>query len=110
MLVEGWGGHSPRLIPEARMKEYQRPAKTLARSVGHHREWVEACKAGFGGAVTPRSNFDFAGPLTEAVLLGTISTRLGGRKLAWDGANLKVTNVPEANQLLHYEYRKGWAL
>jgi len=106
MLVEGWGGHSPRLIPEKRMKEYKRPPKTLPRSIGHHKEWLEACKHG-----TPtQSSFAFAGPLTEAVLLGTVCVRVGGRKLLWDSENFKVTNVPEANQLLHYEYRKGWTL
>ncbi|MCY2951030.1 MAG: Gfo/Idh/MocA family oxidoreductase [Planctomycetota bacterium] len=108
MLVEGWGGHSPRLIPENRMTEYKRPAKTMARSIGHYEEWIEACK---GGKTRPRSNFvDFAGPLTEAVLLGTVSVRLGGVKLNWDSQNLKVTNVAEANRYLHYEYRKGWEL
>ncbi|MGO8751219.1 MAG: Gfo/Idh/MocA family oxidoreductase [Thermoguttaceae bacterium] len=106
MLVEGWGGASPRLIPEKRMQEYGRPAKTLPRSIGHHREWIEACKT---GAAT-RSTFDFAGPLTEAVLLGTVCVRLGGRKLIWDSVNLQVRNVPEANNLLHYDYRKGWTL
>jgi predicted dehydrogenase len=106
MLVEGWGGHSPRLIPESRMLEYQRPPKTLPRSIGHHQEWLEACKRG-----TPtRSSFDFAGPLTEAVLLGTVCVRLGGQKLIWDSDKLKVTNVPEADKFLHYEYRKGWSL
>ena len=106
MLVEGWGGNSPRLIPEQRMREYRRPPKTLPRSIGHHQEWLEACKHG-----TPtRSNFTFAGPLTEALLLGTVCVRLGGRQLLWDSEKLQVTNVPEANQYLHYEYRPGWTL
>ena len=106
MLVEGWGGNSPRLIPENRMREYQRPPKTLPRSSGHHAEWVAACKHG----TSTRSSFDFAGPLTEAVLLGTVCVRVGGRQLAWDAERLQVTNLPEANQYLHYEYRKGWQL
>jgi len=107
MYVEGWGGHSPRLIPEAKMKAYQRPAKTLPRSIGHHNEWLKACKEG-----TPtRSAFDtFAGPLTEAVLLGTVCVRAGGERLLWDSANLKVTSSEKANEYLHYEYRKGWTL
>jgi predicted dehydrogenase len=106
MLVEGWGGHSPRLIPEIRMRRYRPPPKSLPRSVGHHQEWLDACKHG-----TPtRSNFDFAGRLTEAVLLGTVCVRLGGAKLVWDSAALRVTNLPEANRLLHYEYRPGWTL
>ncbi|MHB1033762.1 MAG: Gfo/Idh/MocA family protein [Pirellulales bacterium] len=106
MLVGGWGGESPRLIPEKRMQEYKRPPKTLPRSIGHHQEWLQACKHG-----TPtRSNFDFAGPLTEAVLLGTVSVRMEGKKLVWDSENLKVTNLPDANKYLHYEYRPGWTL
>ncbi len=106
MLVEGWGGHSPRLIPEQRMRDYARPPKTLPRSIGHHQEWLRACKEG-----TPtESSFAFAGPLTEAVLLGTVCVRRGGGQLLWDAANLKITNAPEANELLHYEYRQGWTL
>jgi predicted dehydrogenase len=106
MYVEGWGGNSPRLIPESKMKAYKRPLETLLRSIGHHKEWIQACKTGS----STRSNFDFAGPLTEAVLLGTVSVRMGGRKLIWDSENLKVTNVPEANQYLHYRYREEWKL
>jgi predicted dehydrogenase len=106
MLVTGWGGERPRLIPERRNQEYKRPPKTLPRSIGHHKEWIAACK---GGPAT-RSNFDFAGPLTEAVLLGALCIRRGGEKLNWDSSNLKITNSAEANSLLHYEYRKGWSL
>ena len=106
ILVHGWGGESPRLIPETRMEEYKRPPKTLPRSIGHYEEWIKACKEG-----TPtESNFDFAGPLTEALLLGTISVRLGGERLEWDSANMRVKNSAKANDLLHYEYRKGWSL
>jgi predicted dehydrogenase len=106
MLVTGWGGEHPRLIPERRNQEYKRPAPTLPRSIGHHKEWLEACKKG-----TPtRSNFDFAGPLTEAVLLGALCVRNGGEKLHWDSEKFKITNVSKANDLLHYEYRKGWKL
>ena len=107
ILVEGWGGESPRLIPESKMLAYQRPPKTLPRSIGHHKEWIEACK----GNGAPRSNFpDFAGPLTEAVLLGTISVRLMGKKLIWDAENFRVTNSDEATQMLRYQYRQGWTL
>jgi len=105
MLVTGWGGESPRLIPESKMRQYKRPPKTLPRSIGHHKEWVEACK----GNGSTRSNFDFAGPLTEAVLLGTVAVRTG-KKLNWDSQNLKITNVPDANKYLHRQYRPGWTL
>lgn len=106
MLVEGWGGRTPMLIPETKMQEYRKPPKTLPRSVGHYEEWIQACKEG-----TPtESDFAFGGPLTEALLLGTISVRLGGRKLFWDSQQMAVTNVPEANDYLKYEYREGWEL
>ncbi len=105
ILVSGWGGESPRLIPESKMEAYKRPPKTLPRSIGHHKEWIEACK----GRGTTRSNFDFAGPLTEALLLGTISVRTG-KRLHWDSENMKITNEPKANELLHYAYRDGWTL
>jgi hypothetical protein len=106
LYVEGWGGRRPRLIPQKRHDEYQRPPKTLPRSVGHYKEWIAACK----GGPAARSNFDVAGPLTEAVLLGTVCVRVGGQKLIWDSEKLKVTNLPEANPYIHYEYRKGWSL
>ena len=105
LYVTGWGGEHPRLIPESKMKEYKRPPKSLPRSIGHHKEWIEACK---GGEPT-RSNFDFAGPLTEAVLLGTIAVR-AGEKLYWDSDNLKITNIPEANKYINPPYREGWSL
>jgi predicted dehydrogenase len=106
MLVTGWGGEHPRLLPQSLDKAYQRPPPTLPRSIGHYKEWIQACKTGS----PTRSNFDFAGPLTEAVLLGSVCIRNGGDKLVWDSANMKITNDPDANKHLHYEYRKGWNL
>jgi hypothetical protein len=88
------------------MKAYNRPPRTLPRSIGHHKEWIQACKT--GGET--RSNFGFAGPLTEAVLLGTVSVRMGGKKLVWDSEDFKITNCLQANEYLHYEYRSGWTL
>jgi len=106
MLVEGWGGNKPMLIPHARQDEYKAPAPTLPRSIGHHKEWLAACRTG-----TPtRSAFSFAGPLTEAVLLGMVCVRVGGQKLIWDSRSLNVTNCLKANEYVHYEYRKGWEL
>ncbi len=101
-----------RLIPETRRKAYKLPEKTLARSPGHYQEWIDACKGGKPGG----SNFDWAGPLTEVVLLGNIALRLelkeqvSRHKLLWDSKAFKITNLPEANQFLHTEYRKGWTL
>ncbi len=106
MLVTGWGGHSPRLIPETKMKAYRQPPKSLPRSIGHYEEWIKACKEG-----TPtESSFDFAGLMTEAVLLGTVCVRAGGGKLLWDSQAMRITNRPEANDHLHYAYREPWTL
>ncbi|MCC6697192.1 MAG: Gfo/Idh/MocA family oxidoreductase [Candidatus Hydrogenedentes bacterium] len=105
MLVEGWGGERPRLLPKSRMDAYLQPPQTLPRSIGHHAEWVEACK----GGAPARSNFDVAGPLTEAVLLGMVAVR-ARRHLTWDSASLTVTNSPEANAYVTKQYRKGWEL
>jgi len=106
MLMCGTYGGSPRLIPESKMKAFERPAETLPRVNGTHEDdWVRACKAG-----TPAgADFAYAGPLTETVLLGNVAERTDA-KLCWDGANLEVTNVPEANQYIRTAYRKGWTL
>ncbi len=94
-----------RIIPETKMKEYGAPPKVLPRSPGHHKEWIAACKGGKPAG----ANFDHAGPLTEMVLLGNIAIRTH-KKLYWDAENFRITNVPEANDLLHCEYRSGWTL
>jgi predicted dehydrogenase len=95
---------SPRLIPEGKMKEFQRPEKTLPRSPGHKLEWLQACKGGKPAG----SNFtDYGGPLTEVVLLGNLAVRVG-KKIEWDAVNLKAKNAPEADPYIRREYRKGW--
>ena len=100
-------GDSPRLIPERRMKEYNRPPKTLPRIEGSHEQnWIDACK----GGVPACSNFDYSGPLTETVVMGNLSLRRLGRKLTWDGQNMKITNDDEANEYVNLPYRKGWSL
>jgi predicted dehydrogenase len=102
----GHGSVGARIIPESKMKEYNRPPKTIPRSPGHHAEWVKACKTGQAAG----SNFDYAGPFTEVVLLGNIALRMMHEKLCYDGPNMKVTNLPEANEYIHREYRQGWEL
>ena len=97
-------GH--RLVPEAKMKAYGRPPKRLARSPGHYKEWVDACR----GGPPPGANFiDHAGLLTETCMLGNVALR-AGKKLTWDGPNMKVTNDADANRFLHRQYRQGWSL
>ncbi|MDD7884412.1 Gfo/Idh/MocA family protein [Flavivirga sp. 57AJ16] len=93
---------------------------------GHQASWVEACKEGFGKAKHKAltSSFDFAGPLTESVLMGNLAIRSynlrkpkgngfeypGRKKLLWDGHNMKITNFDEANQFVKRTYRDGWKL
>ena len=81
-------GH-PTLIPEAAMKAYKQPPKTLPRSPGNEREWLDACR---GSKTKPGANFEFSGLVTETLMLGNIALR-AGEKLIWDRANLKVVNV-----------------
>ncbi len=101
-------GAGPRLIPEERMKDLKKPEPVIPRCESDHfREWVTACKGGRPAF----SNFDHAGPLTEMVLLGNLAIRAGvGKRVEWDGPNLKVTNLPELNRLVKREYRRGWTL
>lgn len=106
VLMSGHNGESPRLIPETKMREYKRPPKTIPRVKGnHHKDWLRACKSGKPAC----SNFDYAGPLTEVVLLGNVAIRTG-EKLYWDGPNMKVTNVDKANEYIRREYRQRWSL
>ncbi len=108
-ILAGFLCDNPRLIPERKNREFQTtpaaaaPARAAAASTP---DWVKAFK---GGQPTS-GNFLLAGPISEAFNLGAISLRLGGRKLLWDAANMKVTNLPAANQYLAREYRKGWEL
>jgi hypothetical protein len=109
IMCETYGG-SPRLIPETKMKEYKRPAKTIPRITngvdGHEQNWVDACKGGEPAC----SNFDHSGPLTETVVMGNLAILNPGKTLEWDGENMRVTNLPEANEYVHRQYREGWTL
>ncbi|MBM3305090.1 MAG: Gfo/Idh/MocA family oxidoreductase [Candidatus Aminicenantes bacterium] len=101
-------GENPRLIPESRMQEYKRPEKTIPRSPGIREEWIEAIKKG----AKSTTDFAYSGPLTEAMLLANVAVRLKDRnmKLLWDGEKMGFTNLPEADEFLHFEYRPGWSL
>ena len=101
-------GESPRLVPETKMQEYKRPEKTILRSPGIHEEWIEAIKAGKKST----TDFSYSATLTEAMLLANIAVLMQDKytKLEWDGEKMEFTNLPEANQYLHKEYRQGWSL
>lgn len=93
----------PQLFPVEKFKDYNR-TKLEEKQVDHYGQWVEACLNGGNGS----TNFDFSGPMSEAVLLGNVANRLAGKTLEWDSQNLSFTNVSEANQLLRRTYREGW--
>jgi predicted dehydrogenase len=101
-------GENPRLIPESRMQDYKRPEKTIPRSPGIREEWIEAIKKG----TKSTTDFSYSGPLTEVMLLANVAVRLKDKnmKLLWDGEKMEFTNLPEANQFLHFDYRPGWSL
>ena len=98
-------GNNPRIIPEKKMREYQGAKKTATRQVARGRGWVEAFK---GGEPSP-GNFENVSACSEAICLGAVALRVG-RKIEWDSKNMKVTNIPEANEFLYRKYRKGWEL
>jgi len=108
LLMCGTYGENPRLIPESRMQEYKRPEKTIPRSPGIREEWIEAIKKG----TKSTTDFSYASPLTEVMLLANVAVRLKDKnmKLLWDGEKMQFTNLPEANQYLHFDYRPGWSL
>jgi hypothetical protein len=116
MLVCGDYGERPRIIPEVKHREISqmhreetgspKPPRMLERSPGQFEEWIMAAK-GEKPIDYPKSNFTYAGPMTETILLGNIALRMG-RRLEWDGEKMEFTNVPEANQYVTKEYRAGW--
>jgi hypothetical protein len=119
-MICGTYGSNPKLLPTSRMQRLK-VKPTLARvPEGHYVQWVDACIAGYGKTKLS-SSFDYAGPLTEAILMGNIALRswmlqddkgkyYGRKKLDWDAINMKVTNFDEANQFVKRDYRAGWSL
>lgn len=95
-----------RLYPTDKYEKYERPAKSIPSSAGHHREWVNSIID--GGKSTPLCNFEYAGRLSEAVQLGAVSLRAGKVKLEWDAKAMKIVNNADANKFLQTEYREGW--
>ena len=119
-ILGGFHSENPQLLPEARMRSY-RAEKSLPESdskqsggggrpgggrSGREAAWIAAFKGGPGSY----GDFLLAGPICDAVNLASVSLRLGGRRVLWDSASAKITNIPEANKLLTREYRSGWEL
>ncbi|GMW00959.1 MAG: dehydrogenase [Candidatus Hydrogenedentota bacterium] len=110
MATTGTYGDGSRLLPDAVNEAYQRPEPFLPRVKGsHYTDWISAIK---GEQEQAGSYFDYAGPFSETVLLGNLAVRCGeaGQKFEWDAKAMKITNVPEANQFVSKEYRKGWEI
>ncbi len=114
---------SPVLLPTARMKD-EVPPQSIQRipgkEAGHYTQWVDACMKGYG-KIALSSPFEYAGPMTESILMGNLALRsyamhgadnkfIGRKKLLWDAKNMKITNFDEANQFVGRDYRQGWTL
>ncbi len=101
-----------RIMPESLRDSYTPPEPKIPSSPGHYQEWINACKGGRSAG----SDFDWAGPLTEVVLMGNVALRmelkeqLSNQKLLWDSDAKQFSNLPEANAFLHKTYREGWSL
>lgn len=93
------------LLPEEKFKGFAPPAPTIPDSMGHHLEWIQACKTG----APTTCNFEYSGALTEANHLGNVAYRVG-KRILWDAAKMEVTNAPEAAKIVRREYRPGWVL
>ncbi len=106
-LMGGSHASPPRIIPEVKMKEFARPAATIARSPGHRIEWVRAAIA--GKPEDAQSGFWYSAPFTEALLVGLLAVRFR-KRVHWDAAALKSPDTPEADAIIRKAYREGWQL
>jgi len=93
------------LLPESKFKDFPPPKPSIPPSLGHHKEWIHACKTG----APTLCNFDYSGALIEHNLLANVAYRVG-KKLQWDPKSLRATNCPEADQYITKKYRKGWEI
>ena len=98
-------GVNPRLLPKSLHDSFGKPAQKLPRIPNQHHElnWVGACK----GKQEASCPFEYAARLTEVMLLGMVALR-AGKRINYDGENMRVTNVAAANDFLKREYRSGW--
>lgn len=105
-ILCGFNGANPHLIPKAKMDAFQPPPKTLPRSPGNEREWLNACK---GDKTKPGANFEFTGMVTETLHLGNVAS-MTGERLHWDRATMRATNTTSADKWVKPERRKGWEI
>jgi predicted dehydrogenase len=105
-LIHDTYGRKPRLLPKSLHDSFGKPPQKLPRipNEGHEMNWVDAAKAGTGSSCP----FEYAARLTETMLLGIVALR-AGKKIAYDGANMRVTNDAAANEFLQRAPRPGWS-
>ena len=105
-FMHGSHGGMPQMVADADKKKFTEPPKTMERSPGHHKEWIDACKA--GDPKMAKSNFSYSAPLTELMLLGVIAAQVGnGTKLTWNRDKMTTGNA-EADKLVRHKFRDGW--
>ena len=110
-IMTGCYGKDPILLPYSRMKDFTPPPKKLRRpeettglkwgNGAHEQDWIRACKESPESRVLPSSNFDYAGPLNEMVVMGVVAVRLQDLKrwLMWDGENMRFTNISDSDKI-----------
>jgi predicted dehydrogenase len=103
MVMSDYSRHI--LLPEKQFEGFKRPDRFIDDSIGHHKEWIQACKTG----APTTCNFNYSGPLTETALLGNVAYR-AGKNLEWDSKKLRATNCREAAEFVQHKYRKGWKI
>jgi hypothetical protein len=91
----------PRLFPEEKFTADDMP---VVEARDHYVSWADACR----GEDHTTSHFDYASPLTETVLLGTIAARVPGSTLNWSAADMQLRGAPDVGSMLTKKYRKGW--
>jgi predicted dehydrogenase len=107
IMYTGTYGGGVRIVPEEQHKATPVPEMKIARIKGSHTE--DFLRGVRDPSHTPCSNFEVASKLNEHLLLGCLAIKAGvGKKVEWDAANMKSTNLPEVNRFLQRDYRKGW--
>jgi predicted dehydrogenase len=108
ILYGSHGAGGVRIIPEAKMQAYQRPARSIPRVPrgNHHGDWLEAIRNGRKSG----SDFSYGGPLSELAMLGVIAIKMAGTKLEYDAENTRFPDCPEADRHINPPYREGWML
>lgn len=106
IIFTGTYGDKMHIVPWEKMKETPAPSKTLPRPKNIFTDFIEACRAGKTETAVP---FEYGTRLTEFAILGNLAQHVGeGKKVEWDGPNMKVTNIPDLNHWVKRGYRKGW--